>query len=478
MTSKKPDSSASPSLDTGLLSVASDSLRIGSKDRRGTGFLFFSRILRRLIIEFHRNSSHSVEWSITGFNHAINYTLGDSGKQSAPTQRPNRQPCSKSSARGKKRQERDTDSSGDDEDAADHTGRKRIKKGPADSETRPKFLACPFWKQDPDRHWQCFLKRLNTISYVKQHLARRHTPEFYCQRCFAILSDEPRFNTHVLHAQCVRGPTARLDGILPQQSRQLSRKCKGSIEQQWFSIWDILFPGEQRPSSVYIDSDQSEDFCLFREFSQRDGLDVLLDELRANGLAIQPGITEEDLRDTLRRGLDSMFEHFRIGRASSSASRGDPATDIQSIAATARDTTGDSNTDSGVAVASQLPSISSAYSHHPQTVTAPPPLSAHGQESRPSGLELPGSGQASPGQIMESVRAEAVPVANIAYGAAFPAHFQSSSSQDGQHECDSNAIPDDESVAGAMGLDLDSLFHGMIDTSTEGYSNFQGFFLD
>ncbi|KAK4450896.1 hypothetical protein QBC34DRAFT_276135, partial [Podospora aff. communis PSN243] len=117
------------------------------------------------------------------------------------------------------------------------------------------------------------------ISYVKQHLARRHTPDFYCHRCFQVFSNEQAYDSHVLEAVCTRGLSAKLEGITQHQSRQLSRRSGGSVEEQWLAMWKIVFPDDSVPTSIYIDSDQSEDFCLLREFSQERGVEILREEL-------------------------------------------------------------------------------------------------------------------------------------------------------------------------------------------------------
>ncbi|KAM7211350.1 hypothetical protein V8F06_013258, partial [Rhypophila decipiens] len=144
------------------------------------------------------------------------------------------------------------------------------------------------------------------VSYVKQHLARRQIPTFYCHWCFAIFETEPVYDHHVIAASCTR--EAKLEGISQPQSKQLSKKSKGSLEDQWFAMWDILFPTEPRPLSIYIDSDQSKDFCLMREFSQQHGVSILHDEIRASGLLLRPGASDQELFRVLSRAVDAMFE--------------------------------------------------------------------------------------------------------------------------------------------------------------------------
>jgi hypothetical protein len=98
-------------------------------------------------------------------------------------------------------------------------------------------------------------------------------------------------------------------------------------------MWSIVFPGRPPPTSIYVDSDQSEDFCLIREFSQRDGVSILREELEANGLLVRQGVSDAAVQEVLRVGMDSMFEYFRLNRrivssgdSSSGAQRGSAQT--------------------------------------------------------------------------------------------------------------------------------------------------------
>jgi hypothetical protein len=165
------------------------------------------------------------------------------------------------------------------------------------------MLACPFWKHDFIKHGDCSRSKLNKISRVKQHIARKHTPSFYCECCLVVFPDAVSHTTHVRHKTCKWDPLTNLNGISHQQHRELTRKSNHSLSEsdKWFSIWDIIFPAKPRPASAYIDPDLSEDFCRFREFTQNRGSQVLIDELRASGF---PAFSDEAVRSDLQRVLD------------------------------------------------------------------------------------------------------------------------------------------------------------------------------
>lgn len=296
-------STSSTSLTGVILSVSSDSVNIIQQDRVGPGFCFFKNVLQHIVKGYLRQAP-SDGATFVGNAKALpsgthsSTSNGDSSRQSMPYKR-----------------RRENKHSRGDEDENNLQPRKRLKGPPSHSLEKPRFLACPFWKLDPNKHWECFLKKLTTVSYVKQHLSRRHTPALYCQTCFAIFDDEALLESHILSRSCERDPLESLEGISTIQSRKLSQKSKGTTEEQWYAIWDILFPSESRPLSIYIDSDQSADFVLLREFSQREGVSILHDRIRATGRILRPDVPEQEVRDILRQALDSFFDYYRMNVA-------------------------------------------------------------------------------------------------------------------------------------------------------------------
>jgi hypothetical protein len=58
------------------------------------------------------------------------------------------------------------------------------------------------------------------------------------------------------------------------------------VEEQWYEIWGILFPGIQRPCSPYIDHTLFLDISSFQNFYTVNGPSVLREVLQENGLGI------------------------------------------------------------------------------------------------------------------------------------------------------------------------------------------------
>ncbi|KAK1758183.1 hypothetical protein QBC47DRAFT_133891 [Echria macrotheca] len=327
------------------MSISSDSERPCARNQERPGFSFFKSIFSRLVVSFQtrpqeRGNQVGTSSSASGSAHRIAMDQ-ETPRGDTPSQ---------------KRLRDNEDEGSGNEDVDRH--RRKLFKEPSCS-SRPRFLACPFWKLDPVKHWECFTKRLKAISYVKQHLSRRHTPDFYCQRCFKVFAKDmyDAYDAHMLASTCSRDASAKLEGISGPQSKILSRKSVGTVEEQWFAMWRVLFPEQTPPATVYVDCDQSEDFCLLREFAQREGVTILQQELQARGLLLRSGVSNQQVQQTLREGLDAVFEHFRMSRSTVGPEDTASAVGSQEAYGTTQwqqRTPAGSSADSGIAVGSSM----------------------------------------------------------------------------------------------------------------------------
>lgn len=122
-----------------------------------------------------------------------------------------------------------------------------------------RMLACPYRKLDPHRHRDCLKYTLHRIKDVKQHIDRRHKKlNIYSQ----IERDE-----HMQNPDCEIGTKSMLEGVTKEQWEKLN-KCSSrnlSLELQWFNMWDILFPGHERPRSAFSGSYIEEVVHLIRD---------------------------------------------------------------------------------------------------------------------------------------------------------------------------------------------------------------------
>ncbi|KAF7555006.1 hypothetical protein G7Z17_g2485 [Cylindrodendrum hubeiense] len=108
-----------------------------------------------------------------------------------------------------------------------------------------------------------------------------------------------------------------LEGISYDQRQQLSKKSNPSLseEDQWFAIWDIIFPENQKPNSAYIDVGLSAEMRLFSEYSYAHGPAVLREQIMSNLDWQRVEITEEErqqaLEQVIAEGIGRLFATWR-----------------------------------------------------------------------------------------------------------------------------------------------------------------------
>lgn len=265
----------------------------------------------RLILGF-RNRSPRSPCAVDG-DDTSNHTADEppSSSSSFPSQ-----PVQTSSTNPQKRKLGRSDDGDRDEDGSmlPPTKKARLKQ----EILSPDVFACPYWKLNPGRYHTCFPLDLRTVSRVKQHLNRKHAPRFYCHRCWSTFEKAELHTTHMMRESadmCAPNPSATLDGLLHEQRDRLSRKCQHanmSERDKWFTVWDIVFPQAQRPSSPYRNNQLSEDCASFQEYALRHGPDILLHELESRCGITSTGVSEavqgQMLRMAIAQGLASLIE--------------------------------------------------------------------------------------------------------------------------------------------------------------------------
>ncbi|KAK1676827.1 hypothetical protein BDP55DRAFT_660866 [Colletotrichum godetiae] len=143
-----------------------------------------------------------------------------------------------------------------------------------------KRLACPFYKFDRVTHLHCARFHLKRVKDVKQHLLRKH--RFHCAGCHEGFKDKRKCKGHVDDQQCQSraGPrSAGIDeGISEHQVNDLLQRMnsgpKGD-EHSWYTIWDILFPGQSFPASPFLKSGVEEVISTVCDLWQKNGPKVI-----------------------------------------------------------------------------------------------------------------------------------------------------------------------------------------------------------
>ncbi|KAH7028078.1 uncharacterized protein B0I36DRAFT_146906 [Microdochium trichocladiopsis] len=177
----------------------------------------------------------------------------------------------------------------DDEDNGDDDGGR----SPDPNSTRKKqslnestvTFSCPFLKKDSTKHGECSKYMLSRIRDVKQHLGRKHQMPIYCPRCIETFSDEDSRDEHNRNVDCERSQLGKPEGITEAQKKALGKKAPAnqSQEEQWYGIFDILFPNHPRPASPYIDSALLRNAFVYQSFLASNGPRILSSILESSG---------------------------------------------------------------------------------------------------------------------------------------------------------------------------------------------------
>ncbi|KAM3536169.1 hypothetical protein MY4038_000635 [Beauveria bassiana] len=146
------------------------------------------------------------------------------------------------------------------DDNEDHDGKGSIHVGVDVEEDGAwsRCLACPFYKFDPARHFDCYLKyQLIRYSDVTQHILRCHSlGTLYCSNCWRTWKNNELllWQSHVAQipaCQFVPEP----ESLRPQEATALLELDLATLSQheKWYRMWDLLFIDHQRPPSPYVE---------------------------------------------------------------------------------------------------------------------------------------------------------------------------------------------------------------------------------
>jgi hypothetical protein len=158
-----------------------------------------------------------------------------------------------------------SDKSSDEQDAP-KVNRRKI--SVSSDENDEKLLACPFCKYDARRYRDCYKYILRDISRLKQHLGRKHRIPIHCPSCSLEFDLEEQRDAHIRLRSCEVLPPREWEGINQTQKLLLEKRidAKKTKEENWYIIYEILFPGSPRPRGPYVDAPLSEELLALREY--------------------------------------------------------------------------------------------------------------------------------------------------------------------------------------------------------------------
>ncbi|KAH6867278.1 hypothetical protein B0T10DRAFT_611888 [Thelonectria olida] len=145
-------------------------------------------------------------------------------------------------------------------------------------------FACPFYRRDPIRYFDCVNRKLNRIQDLKQHLIRRHTAPHSCTSCFRGFSTSQLLENHVLDGRCES--ESNIHGVSPTARKLLKDRIerKLSPEDQWHKIWKILFGYSDIMQNPHLESVVEEVFGIVRGFYEKDGHKIVAGFVKSRGL--------------------------------------------------------------------------------------------------------------------------------------------------------------------------------------------------
>ncbi|KZL64216.1 hypothetical protein CI238_00613 [Colletotrichum incanum] len=207
-----------------------------------------------------------------------------SGHLTVPSSASVRSISQSSSGRKRIKKENDTGNDSDDDDFR-KTNTKRDTGG--NFELPPtKFFACPYFKRDPVKHLKCFMRfKLKRVKDVKQHLYRKHSlSEHYCPLCWATFDRRSDYDDHIRKQSCQQQamPEKYGDFMTVDQKKAISRRTDSGLNEheQWYNVWRVLFPNEDKPSSPYLKSTEFEELIpIVRWFWRKNSTSIVTDLL-------------------------------------------------------------------------------------------------------------------------------------------------------------------------------------------------------
>ncbi|KAK0705439.1 hypothetical protein B0H67DRAFT_383996 [Lasiosphaeris hirsuta] len=154
-------------------------------------------------------------------------------------------------------------------------------------------LACPYFAHDSTRHKDCLQHDLRRIIDVKRHLWAAHRRPYYCPICSTIFDTAKVCDSHIRGRQCQRRPSLKPEGLSKDQLDQLDQLNQltqspdpwQSEKRDWFLIWDVVFPDQERPSPYLSNTIESvQAVGWLREYWERHGQCIIEDVLNKRGI--------------------------------------------------------------------------------------------------------------------------------------------------------------------------------------------------
>lgn len=146
---------------------------------------------------------------------------------------------------------------------------------------KAKFFACPYYVRDK-KHANCVTRNpLHSIEDVKDHLCGEHRQPMFCPVCKEEFPSGRTRDAHIRLRNCDPNNSTTVEGITYDQEERLNGESNSHLtgEQQWFQIWDIIFPQNDRPPSAFYTNEREIGVCAFQQFWMLSGEQIVAEFL-------------------------------------------------------------------------------------------------------------------------------------------------------------------------------------------------------
>lgn len=183
-----------------------------------------------------------------------------------------------------------------------------------DGREPPQPFACPYCSADCMGNLTCLRVVLSRIVDVRLHIARKHQQRPHCPTCGLFFDNDvhgSELNRHIAGRSC-QEQVYYLPGASPDQLDAISRaggnRATRTDPDRWYEIWDICFPGRQRPNTVFAPPPEYETYLRVLEGSQlflgSSNMAELFEE------SVLPSDANNQLREASRQNITTTLNRF------------------------------------------------------------------------------------------------------------------------------------------------------------------------
>lgn len=195
-----------------------------------------------------------------------------------------------------------------------------VPRGTEDTGAKTRRFACPYAQRYPSpRYESCFVPGFARLKDVKQHLRRKHLAPDFCIRCKMVFNSVEELSSH---GRCSNGCELSLapdpEGLTHHRQRILETRPPRflTMEEQWFYLYEELFPDTPKPTSAFVRDDQSAQIQSFTEYMIRDGTYRIIKRLEEKGI---PSAGEDSdisklLASSIQEGLQEISSLWSSGQ--------------------------------------------------------------------------------------------------------------------------------------------------------------------